>query len=67
MSFETSVEVKLEHPIEDGRQPRGDAEEDDDRPRNNHRGQFFPVRRLKAGSLAGSTRQLYIEIEVQVA
>lgn len=59
-SLHGAISFDLEDPIKHGRQPGSDAQEDDDGPRDDHRGEFFPVRRLKTGDSLAAVLQVEI-------
>ena len=61
-SLHEAISVDLEDPIEDGRQSGSDAQEDDNGPRDDHRGEFFPVRRLKPGDSLAAVLQIEIRV-----
>jgi hypothetical protein len=59
-SFHGAISVDSEDPIKHGRQPGSDAQEDDDGPRDDHRGEFFAVRRLKPGDSLAAVLQIEV-------
>jgi hypothetical protein len=59
-SLHGAISVDLEDPIKHGRQSGSDTQEDDDGPRDDHRGEFFAVRRLKPGDRLAAVLQVEI-------